>query len=1246
MWQLAVDTGGTFTDCLALPPSSDGRPEQRFKLLSSGRLSGSVVCVEDDGSLILASGWGGDLTCLCGFQAHWSRSGTSGHTTLGRVLEWSCRSHRLRTDEPSTEVRPGDTIHLSTGEPAPVVAARLATGTAPGCEFPPLRFRLATTRGTNALLERKVARVAVFLNEGLGDLLKIRDQRRPDLFARNIVRPAPLAEQVIETSARLDAKGGILEQPDWTSIEAQIAELRRTGVEAVAAAFLHSDLNPIHEQELRTRAESSGFRFVSLSSAMATQPKLLPRAETAVVDAALGPVMADFIDEVRVPLGKAVDLQLMTSAGMLVPADLFRPKDGLLSGPAGGVAGAVSAAKRVGRPRAIAFDMGGTSTDVARLDHGGRLDFEHAVADGKVLAPALRIRTVAAGGGSICRLANAGLVVGPESAGAHPGPACYGQGGPLTVTDVNLLLGRVSPERMGIPIDLVAAETAFEKLRAEVAGREGSQPDRRALLQGLLAVAVQHMADAIRKITVAEGAAPEDHLLIAFGGAGPQHACLVAEQLGITEVLVPSGAGILSALGLARSRLERLAEVAIARPLLQLTSEWAETVRRLEKEAIARLAEAGVSEGDAEIGIAVAELRLLGQESSLPIEFDRESDVERLATRFRDGYREIYGLPPSPKEVIEVVSLRVSARHRSRGKDHPVEPCWKPEEPINGQIPDDHCTIIAPLGWNAERSSASGDVLLSFQPSAKETGPSEFAVAEVQAELFRGRFQSLVDEMGAQLQRTAFSPNVRERLDYSCALLDSSGRLIASAPHVPVHLGALGECVRRVAAALPLRPGDVAVTNHPAFGGSHLPDVTVITPLHNGDGILFAYVANRAHHAEIGGITPGSMPAGATLLEEEGVALPPILVERDGTPDFTVFEAALREARWPSRDPDSNLSDLRGQIAANRLGARSFAELLARWGGEGISHHFQEQLDRSGAALRRALVGRPLNSGRFEDTLDDGHALAVAIEPGCPLRIDFTGTGGPHPANFNATPAIVQSALLYCLRLLLDEELPLNEGLLDEVELILPHGSFLNPKFTADPARCPAVVAGNVETSQRIVNLLLRAFGILAGGQGTMNNFLFGSERFGYYETIGGGAGAGCGFDGASGVHVHMTNTAITDPEVLERRFPVRLRQFQIRSGSGGLGKWSGGDGLIREIEFLAPLSVSILSQHRNSGPQGLAGGRAGTPGEQWLLQGGEEDLLLPGCVSLNVEAGDRIRIETPGGGGYGVAKNEAPPVR
>lgn len=1247
MWKISVDTGGTFTDCFAESPSGEIR---RVKVLSSGALRGRITAVSDDRlQVTVEQSWGAPDDFICGFSFS-----ASFVTEESSVSGFDAGRGVLSLAQP---LPPGDwgnePFLVQSLEEAPVLAARLATGTLPGESLPDLAMRIATTRATNALLEGKGAPTVFFVTAGFADLLQIGTQQRPDLFALHIQKPAPLHAEVIEVRERLDSAGEVVRPLDLDALEEPVAQLIASGRNVAAVAFLHSYRNPEHEDRVREFLLKRGFTFVSCSHALAPLIKILPRAETAVVDASLSPIMQTYLDRVEMSAGGR--LRVMTSAGGLVTRAAFRPSDSLLSGPAGGVVGAAAAGRQAGFSRIISLDMGGTSSDVARFDGDFEYTFEQRVGNAHLLAPSLKIETVASGGGSICSFDGNQLRVGPESAGASPGPACYGGSGPLSLTDIHVLLGRIDLRRFGIPVFPEQARERLAELCKQIEETGQRVPDETELLAGFLTIANERMAEAIRKITLREGSDPSEYALVAFGGAGGLHACAVSEQLGIRSLVWPKDAGLLSAVGLRQAVAERFAQKQVLQPLSPDENEVAAWIDELSQEAIQALGkEEEIPANEIVLRRRLVDLRLRGQEAGIALEYENGN----LAERFSERYRQVFGYYPERRE-IEITSVRVVASTRpapEQTEDFPRIAAAKSHDPGAGKWPfynrdrletggfvrgpaviqDAFSTFVVEPGWEAIVGTR-GTVRIDAAIATERPGEKEQAEV-VQLELYTNRLRGIADEMGVQLQRTALSTNIRERLDFSCAILDPDGFLVVNAPHVPVHLGAMGLCVREVMRRHRFRPGDMIVTNHPGVGGSHLPDLTLIAPVFV-EGKLAGFVANRAHHAEMGGIRPGSMPPSARSLAEEGVVISPVLLFDQGTARYKEIGKILSNPPWPSRAVADNLTDLQAQAAANLRGTEALVRLATAGGAERLGYYLQKLKAQSAAAAETVLerLGSGERSARQE--LDDGYAIEVTLKrEGGRFVFDFAGTSPQHPGSFNATPAIVHSAVLYVIRLLVGEEIPLNEGLMERIDIRLPPG-LLNPVFAENPENSPAVVAGNVETSQRLVDTLLLAFGAVACSQGTMNNFVFGSDRYSFYETICGGAGAGDGFAGASAVHTHMTNTAITDPEVLEFRYPVRLEQFAIRRGSGGSGRWRGGDGIVREFHFLEPMAVSLLTQHRVQRPYGLKGGGEGAPGRQILIRENGERRELPFSAEIDVQPGDRILIETPGGGGWGEGK-------
>ncbi len=1260
-WQFLIDVGGTFTDCLARGPGGEWL---RCKLLSSGvardraggestarRIVRRLPRDEPKGF------WNGATLRLLGETGETLASAVVAQSDPDDGSLWLV--HPL----PAAPAE-GQLIELDAGQPAPLLAIRWLLGLARGDEWPSVDVRLGTTRGTNALLTRTGARVGFVTTRGLADVLRIGNQNRPRLFELDIRRPEPLYTAVAEIDERIAASGEVLRAVEPVQIRQALRALREQGCEALAVCLLNAYRRPDHELAVAEVARSLGFGQVSLSHQAAQLAKIVARGDTTVVDAYLNPCLSDYLAQIGGGVGRG-RLQLMTSAGTLVGAAHFTGKDSILSGPAGGVIGFSRAAEAAGFTTAIGFDMGGTSTDVARYEGEPQLEYETEKAGVRVVAPILAIETVAAGGGSIAWFDGVKLCVGAQSAGADPGPACYGRGGPLAVTDLNFFLGRLLPERFPLPLARGPVEGRLDSLAAEVAVGTGHPYSREALCEGLLRVANTTMVRAIRSVSLAKGRDPRQFLLVAFGGAAAQHACGVARELQMNQVLVPEDASLLSAAGLGQAQLARHGAAGVYRPLREFPPErLRELFDALAASAAGTLRDEGVAPEEIEV-LRSLDLRYQGLDASLNIAEPAEG--LDYASAFAAEHRRRFGYVHA--RPLELVAARVQVRRRreapaalaaaplatsaaqASGRQLSYfEGQWSevpvfdrerlsPGDWLEGPalIGEAHSVTVVEPGWRAQ-CLASGGLLLTDRQGL---GSSQASTAEdpVTLEVFHHQFTGIAERMGHVLRSTASSVNVKERLDYSCALFDRQGHLIVNAPHIPVHLGAMGQTVRRLLVDFPdLAPGDVLLTNDPYRGGSHLPDVTVVTPVHDPhSGELLFFTANRAHHAELGGIRPGSMPPNSRNLAEEGVLLRGFRLVAGGESRFDELERRLREAPYPSRAVADNLADVAAQVAANRQGAADLSALVARWSWPVVSAymgHIQRAAERK---LRQALARVPDGIHRFEDHLDDGTPIAVAIEVrGDEATIDFTGSGPVSPGNLNANPAIVTAAVMYVLRVLIDEDIPLNEGVLRPVTIRVPPG-ILNPPEHDDPGDCAAVVGGNVETSQRVVDTLLGALGLAAASQGTMNNLLFGDETFGYYETICGGAGATPHAAGASAVHTHMTNTRLTDPEVLEQRYPVRVEQFSLRPGSGGAGRHRGGDGIVRRLRFLKPLEVSLLSERRGAyRPYGLAGGGPGAAGRNTLIRADGTTQPLAGRVQFTAQAGDQLEIQSPGGGGYG----------
>lgn len=1240
LYHIAIDTGGTFTDCLARAP--DGGIS-RCKVLSNGSLRARIVRQISPTSFEIAQSWSASRDIFAGYG--FRLLDTDQVQTQVESLDLSTGEMKLKAPLPELSC---DRFEISAGEAAPILGARLITETALHELFPPLSLRLGTTRGTNALLERKGARVVCVVTGGFKDVFQIGTQQRPDIFALWIEKPKALCEQIIELDERLDVTGQVLREPDWTSLRQALQRAREQGIDVLAGALIHAWKNPVHEQALGALARELGFTFVSLSAELSQMVSFYGRAQTCAVNAYLAPVIHGYVERIRAT-AQDCTLQVMTSAGGLVRAQDFRPLDSLLSGPAGGCVGAAAIGRHCGCERVIGFDMGGTSTDVARYDQGFDYTYELQVQDATVFSPALRIETVAAGGGSICGFDGYKLTVGPESAGADPGPACYGAGGPLCITDVNLLAGRLDPGSFGIPVYPEQAQAALEDRVCDIHYATGKRPDTEELLRGYLAVANEIMAGAAKTVSVSRGYEPADYTLVAFGGAGGLHAGAVARILGMRTVLLPADAGLLSAYGLSQARVERLAEASVLAPLAEVSTSLEQRFARLQGEAEAALRAEGVT-GDIDLQRLVF-LRFAGQNAGLCIPFG-----DSLVQDFEQAYTRLYG-HWNDQGVIEVASIRVMAATQTTWSEPELAEIETYQAQANGitdkgiplylrtqlrpgariqgpaLLQDPYSAAVIEVGWELE-VHASGTAILV---DGHEQQSLEVSNEQAALELYANRFMHMADTMGAMLQRTACSVNIKERLDFSCAILDAQGHLVANAHHIPVHLGGLGLCARRILEMHDLQAGDTIVTNHPALGGSHLPDITLLTPACMPDGQRIGLVICRAHHAEIGGVTPGSMPPSAQRLAEEGVLIEPFYLLRQGQADWAGMREILSTGPYASRMIQENLADLNAQLAANQQGVSDLQHLAAAVGHDTVQHYFTRIRENAAGKVLDLFRQQEQHSLQATEELDDGSQLRVNIEvkPQGRTRIDFTGSAPVHPGNLNGTEAVCLSALMYVLRVLVDEPIPLNDGMLDPVEVVLP-GCILSPHFDDNAQLCPAVGAGNVELSQRLVDTLLKAFGAAAAGQGTMNNLLFGDASFGYYETIGGGSGAVAGHAGADAVHQHMTNTRITDVELMELRYPVRVWRFAVRPGSGGRGEFPGGNGIIRDLEFLRPLTVSVIAQRRQSGPYGLQGGADGQPGRQYLIFPNGSEFPFQDSQSIEVEAGTRLGVETPGGGGWG----------
>ena len=1130
--------------------------------------------------------------------------------------------------------------------------------------------KMGTTVATNALLERKGDRTLLVTTRGFADALRIAYQNRPKLFVRRIELPSQLYETVVEVDERMGAHGEVVRELDLTDAEKRLRAVHAQGIRACAIVLMHGYRYPQHERALAALADRIGFTQVSTSHEVSPSMKLVSRGDTTVVDAYLSPILRRYVDQVAEQL-PGVRLQFMQSSGGLADALRFRGKDAILSGPAGGIVGAVRASQSAGFDKMIGFDMGGTSTDVTHF--AGELEraYETEVAGARLRVPMMRIHTVAAGGGSICSFDGVKLRVGPESAGANPGPAAYRRGGPLTITDCNVMLGKIRPqyfprvfgERGDSALDADVVASLFTSLAHEVQNASGIEQQPETLAAGFVRIAVENMANAIKKISVQRGYDVTDYPLTCFGGAGGQHACAVADALGMKTVFIHPLAGVLSAygIGLADVRVikQQAVEALFDRESLQSLESPFTALERTAREEVS-------SQGVPDQRISThrrLSLKYEGTDGTLEL---TPTTFDTVHAEFESQYRVRYGfLMTGPKLIVE--SIAVEAVGHTYSEDeiapplapregalapiarHPVflDGEWletpfferatlRAGDALDGPavIREANTTIVIEPGWQTE-VTARNHLVLTRVIAKKHERAIGTKADPVLLEVFNNLFMSIAEQMGVTLANVSRSVNIKERLDFSCALFDRDGQLIANAPHMPVHLGSMGESVKTVMdkRASTMKPGDVFVLNAPYAGGTHLPDVTVIMPvfLRHSPATPTFFVAARGHHADIGGVTPGSMPSRSSHIDEEGVLIDNVQLVEGGVFLEDPMRELLSGGRYPARNIEQNLADLRAQVAACQRGAAELADMVDHYSLEVVLAYMQHVQDNAEEAVRR-VIG-VLKDGSFEYAFDNGAKVCVSIRIDAALReatIDFTGTSAQVSNNFNAPLPVTRAAVLYVFRTLVDDEIPMNAGCLKPLRVRVPEGSMLNPRYPA------AVVAGNVETSQVITDCLYGALGVLAASQGTMNNFTFGNASYQYYETIAGGSGAGPDFDGTDAVQTHMTNSRLTDPEVLEWRFPVRLESFRIRRGSGGAGAHHGGDGVERRIRFLEPMTAVILANRRRVPPFGLQGGQSGALGRNWVerADGTREDFGATHEVALN--AGDVFAIETPGGGGYG----------
>ncbi len=1136
--------------------------------------------------------------------------------------------------------------------------------------------RMGTTVATNALLERRGERLLLAITKGFRDALRIGDQSRPKLFAQKIILPEMLYEDVVEIHERVNAQGRILKKIEIEALEDKLKSAFDSGIRAIAIVCLHGYRYPAHEQSVAALARKIGFTQISTSHETTALIKLVGRGDITVVDAYLSPILKRYTDQITHDLGDTPIL-FMQSNGGLADAKRFRGKNALLSGPAGGLVGAVEASLSSGFKNIITFDMGGTSTDVAHFSGKFERIFETKVAGIRMRAPMMKIHTVAAGGGSLCHFDGSRYQVGPDSAGANPGPASYRRGGPLTVTDCHVMLGRLQAQffphifgaEQNAALDAELVRKRFTQLAKEIKKTSGDERAPEAVAEGFLRIAVENMANAIKKISVQQGHNVTQYTLCAFGGAGGQHACQVADALGIKKIFIPPFTGLLSAYGIGKAKQRLLREMTIDEELDEkMLPSLQKTIDRLTKEGTALMLRQGVTDDQIRV-LPTVDLKIEGTDTSLQIDLDT---VPEMIYAFKRAYNRYFSFAMPKKNLIvetafvEIIGLSNLSKDESsdttdkktrqcgKSTNKPLEPTAVVDTTFGGRhrqtpvydrkdLGPDHrikgpaiifeafSTIVIEPGWSADLNKKGG-MTLSRQGSLPLAASLGSNCDPVMLEVFNNLFMSIAEQMGLTLQKTATSVNIKERLDFSCALFDKKGRLVANAPHIPVHLGSMSESVRTIIRKNKgkMRPGNVYMMNDPYNGGTHLPDITVITPVFIGNETLF-YVGSRGHHADIGGTTPGSMPSKSQSVMEEGILLTNVLIVSQGHFNDSEIRRILCSGAYPSRNPEQNISDLQAQIAANNKGVQLIQLMCDDFGASTLCSYTQHVQDYAAEAVRR-VIDR-LKNGEFSYPLDNGSLINIRIhidKKGRQALLDFSGSSTQQPHNFNTPEAVTHAAVIYVFRTLINEDIPLNEGCLRPIRIVIPKGSMLSPSYPA------AVVAGNVETSQVITDALFGALGIMAGSQGTMNNITFGNKKHQYYETICGGSGAGPNFKGTSAVHTHMTNSRLTDPEVLESRFPILVERFEIRRSSGGSGQFRGGDGVRREIRFLEKMSLSILSNRRKIPPFGLAGGMPGACGKNWIERQDGSIISLSGTDQVEVGPGDLFVIETPGGGGFG----------
>ncbi len=1210
-----------------------------------------------DGSGAMKSGW-----------QFWIDRGGTFTDIVARQPDGELKTHKLLSENPEAyrdAAVQGIRDLLGVAKDAPIPAGQIDA------------VKMGTTVATNALLERKGDRTLLATTSGFRDQLRIGYQTRPDLFAREIVLPEMLYESVVEIEERVRADGAVETPLDLEGARPLLQAAYDDGIRAVAVVFMHGYRFPEHELAVAALAREIGFTQVSTSYETSPLMKFVSRGDTTVVDAYLSPLLRRYVDQVASQLGDT-RLMFMQSNGGLTDAHLFQGKDAILSGPAGGIVGAVETAAQAGFERIISFDMGGTSTDVAHYDGEYERAFETLVAGVRMRAPMMMIHTVAAGGGSICFFDGSRYRVGPESAGANPGPACYRRGGPLTVTDCNVMLGKLQPDffpnvfgpHQDAPLDAAAVHEKFEALAKEIHDATGDRRSPVEVADGYLKIAVENMANAIKKISVQRGYDVTGYTLNCFGGAGGQHACLVADALGMTKVLIHPFAGVLSAYGMGLADIRAMRERAVETRLEDGAMDaLASVLDELSAEATAELSRQGIADAQIEV-LRRAHLRYEGTDTPHLIDVSTPAVMQKS---FEDSHRQRYGfIMPEKSLIIEAAAVEAigvmtetdekeianantaDARALAEvsafmaGQEHttPVydRDTFAPGTTITGPavIREQTATTIVEPGWRAQLTP-KGHLVLDRVVALERAYAVGTECDPVMLEVFNNLFMSIAEQMGLTLENTAFSVNIKERLDFSCAIFDPDGMLVANAPHIPIHLGSMSESIRTVIRenAGKMKPGDVFVVNAPYNGGTHLPDVTVITPIFGDDGkdILF-FVASRGHHADIGGITPGSMPPDSKVVEEEGILFDNFKLVDQGAFLEDKLRHHLADHPYPARNPDHNVADLKAQIAAGEKGVQEVRKMIDQFGLDVVHAYMRHVQDNAEEQVRRVID--VMQDGEFTYPMDEGAEIKVKITFDKQNRsaiVDFTGTSDQRPSNYNAPSAVARSAVLYVFRCLVDDSIPLNEGCLKPIKIIIPEGSMLAPKYPA------AVVAGNVETSQAVTDTLFGALGVQAASQGTMNNVTFGNARHQYYETVCGGSGAGPDFDGTSAVHTHMTNTRLTDPEVLEWRYPVLLESFGIRHGSGGAGRHTGGSGTLRRIRFLEDMEVIILSNHRIVPPYGVAGGAPGACGRNWIERTDGSRDEMTAMDKRHVAAGDVFVLQTPTGGGYGPATERVEPL-